>query len=122
MSDTLVGTFTVSVQENRILLPSHHLVDDDQVRFALGSEPVNALPPPLVEGTYYFVVGARGNDFQVALTQGGSVVIITDRGVGGTNEVWKYTSTEPPKHERQMSSTVSHQITNYDFAVTKLVN
>ena len=120
--DTLVGTFTVSVQENRILLPSHKLVDNDQVRFALGSEPVNALPPPLVEGTYYFVVGARGNDFQVALAQGGSVIVITDRGVGGTNEVWKQVSAEPEKYVQQMSSTVSHEISNYDFAVIKLVN
>jgi hypothetical protein len=122
MSDTLVGTFSVSVQENRILLPSHQLVDDDQVRFVLGTEPVNVLPPPLVEGTYYFVVGARGNDFQVALTQGGSVIVITDRGVGGTNEVWKKVSEEQPKFEQQMSSTVRHEISNYDFAVTKLVN
>jgi hypothetical protein len=120
--DTLVGVFTVSVQENRILLPSHKLIDDDQVRFVLGTEPVNALPPPLVEGTYYFVVGARGNDFQVALTQGGSVVVITDRGVGGTNEVWKQVSAEPEKYVQQMSSTVQHEITNYDFAVLKLVN
>jgi hypothetical protein len=120
--DTLVGTFTVSVQENRILLPSHKLADNDQVRFALGSEPVNVLPPPLIEGTYYFVVGARGNDFQVAVTQGGAVVVITDRGVGGTNEVWKQVSVEPAKYEQQMSSTVSHEISNYDFAVLKLVN
>jgi hypothetical protein len=120
--DTLVGTFTVSVQENRILLPSHGLLNDDQVRFALGTEPVNALPPPLVEGTYYFVVGARGNDFQVALSQGGAVVVITDRGVGGTNEVWKRVFTEPEKYVQQMSSTVSHEISNYDFAVIKLVN
>jgi hypothetical protein len=120
--DTLVGTFTVSVQENRILLPSHGLLNDDQVRFALGTEPVNALPPPLVEGTYYFVIGARGNDFQVALSQGGSIVVITDRGVGGTNEVWKQVSTEPEKYVQQMSSTVSHEISNFDYAVLKLVN
>jgi hypothetical protein len=117
-----VGVFTVSVQENRILLPSHQLVDNDQVRFVLGTEPVNALPPPLVEGTYYFVVGARGNDFQVALTEGGAAVVITDRGVGGTNEVWKRVATEPEKYVQQMSSTVSHEISNYDFAVLKLVN
>jgi hypothetical protein len=121
-TDTLVGEFAVSVQEDRILLPSHGLIDDDQVRFALGTEPVNILPPPLVEGTYYFVVGARGNDFQVALEQGGSVVVITDRGVGGTNEVWKRISTEPEKYEQQMSSTVRHEISNYHFAVLKLVN
>jgi hypothetical protein len=120
--DTLVGEFTVSVQEDRILLPSHGLIDNDQVRFVLGSEPINALPPPLVEGTYYFVVGARGNDFQVALEQGGTVVVITDHGVGGTNEVWKRVSAEPEKYVQQMSSTVSHEISNYDFAVIKLVN
>jgi hypothetical protein len=119
MSDTLVGSFTVSVQENRILLPSHGLANDDQVRFALGTEPVNALPPPLVEGTYYFVVGARGNDFQVSSAQGGAIVVITDRGVGGTNEVWKIGASEHPTW--QMSSTVTAQLPPKDFAVMKLL-
>jgi len=84
-----VGVFTVTPQDNRVQLPNHQLVDGDQVRFALGSEPINELPAPLVEGTHYFVVGARINDFQVSLTQGGAVVVITNQGVGGTNEVWK---------------------------------
>jgi len=119
MSDTLVGTFTVSVQEDRILLPSHHLVTDDQVRFATGA-PDNALPTPLVEAAYYFVTGERGNDFQVSANQGGPIIQIEDRGTG-SNEVWKQ-GADPQKHEQQMSSTVRHEITNYDFAVKKLVN
>ena len=106
MSDTLVGTFTVSVQEDRILLPSHQLVNDDQVRFALTGE-TNALPTPLVEGAYYFVVGARGNDFQVTTHAGTPAMIIEDRGTG-SNEVWKQASPDEPElYERQMSSTVS---------------
>ena len=119
-ADTLVGNFTVSVQEDRILLPSHHLVDDDKVRFALGTDPTSALPTPLVEDAYYFVVGARGNDFQVTTQAGGFVMIIEDRGTG-SNQVWKQVP-DPDTHPRNMSSTVIHEIANIDFAILKLVN
>lgn len=88
-ADTLIGTFTVGVSTNQIILPSHGLVNGTQVRFALGTEPVNTLPAPLVVGTYYYVVGARGGDFQVSTTLNGTVIDITTSGVGGTNEVWK---------------------------------
>jgi hypothetical protein len=85
--DVFIGNFTVSVQQNRIQLGSHGLLDGDQVRFALG-DPSYALPAPLVEGTYYFVVGVRANDFQVAQILDGPELIVTNNGTG-TNQVWK---------------------------------
>jgi hypothetical protein len=88
-TDVLVGTFTASASDNRITLSGHGLANDQMVRFALGTEPTNTLPVPLVEGVYYFVVGARLNDFQVSLMAAGTVVDLTSAGVGGTNEVWK---------------------------------
>jgi hypothetical protein len=88
-TDTLVGVFTASASDNRISLSSHGLGNGALVRFATGTEPANALPTPLAEGIYYYVVGARGNDFQVSLIDGGNPVDITDAGVGGTNEVWR---------------------------------
>jgi hypothetical protein len=88
-TDVLVGTFTVGTSDNRITMPNHGLLSTDMVRFALGTEPENVLPAPLVEGVYYFLVGVRGNDFQVSLISGGLPVDLTSQGVGGTNEVWR---------------------------------
>lgn len=88
-TDVLVGTFTVGTSDNRITIPDHGLLSTDMVRFALGTEPINELPAPLVEGVYYFLVGLRGNDFQVSLISGGMAVDLTSQGVGGTNQVWK---------------------------------
>jgi hypothetical protein len=118
MADTFVGTFTVSVQENRILLPSHGLADGAKIRFALGAE-YNLLPPPLMENTPYYVVEARGNDFRIASTQGGSAIIITERGTGTNNEVWDMDQDQHPTW--QMSSTVTAELPPKDFAVLKLI-
>lgn len=88
-SFVLVGTFTVAVQADRINLPNHGLVDGNQIKFAL--QPGNssaALPFPLSDVGNYFVVGSRGNDFQVSSVVGGSVINIIDSGVG-SNQVWK---------------------------------
>jgi hypothetical protein len=88
-TDVKVGVFTVQASGNWVVINSHGLANGTMVRFALGVEPENVLPAPLVEGIYYFVVNARGNDFQVSLIADGSPVDITNAGVGGTNEVWK---------------------------------
>jgi len=88
-TDVKVGVFTVQASGNWVVISSHGLANGTMVRFALGVEPENVLPAPLVEGIYYFVVNARGNDFQVSLIADGSPVDITNAGVGGTNEVWK---------------------------------
>jgi hypothetical protein len=88
-TDVLVGHISVTVSDNRFALAGHGLSNSDLVRFALSPEAGNVLPAPLVEGVYYFVVGARLNDFQVSLISGGSVVDITSTGVGTTNEIWR---------------------------------
>jgi hypothetical protein len=106
--DMLVGYFTVTTPtQDRIQLSNSPLVNDDQVRFALGTDPGSALPTPLLEDTFYFVIGARNNDFQVSVTQGGAALDITDTGTGATNEVWKKGLPDPgPVLETwQMSST-----------------
>jgi hypothetical protein len=122
MSDTLVGTFTASPQDDRILLSSHGLLNGDQVLFVLEDPATSVLPFPLNDADYYFVLNARGNDFMVSSTSGGAVINLTDRG-SGANQVWKKgDSGEPELNERQMSSTVVHQIADYHFAMIKLVN
>jgi hypothetical protein len=88
-SDTRVGTFTVTPQDDRITIPNHGLANGDQVRFVLDDPNSCVLPFPLNDADYYFVVNARGNDFMVSSTAGGAVINITDKGVG-TNEVWKH--------------------------------
>jgi hypothetical protein len=88
-TDVKVGVFTVGVSNNTIIISNHGMVNGTMVRFALGVEPENVLPAPLTAGVYYYVIAARGNDFQVSLIADGSPVDITNQGVGGTNEVWK---------------------------------
>jgi hypothetical protein len=88
-TDVKVGVFTVGVSNNTIIINNHGMVNGTMVRFALGVEPENVLPAPLAAGVYYYVIAARGNDFQVSLIADGSPVDITNQGVGGTNEVWK---------------------------------
>ena len=88
MPDILVGTFTNTPGDNRIIIPSHGLAEGDQVRFAVGA-PENALPTPLVENSFYFVSVPRGNDFKVKAIIDGPDVIIEDKGIGTNNEVWK---------------------------------
>ena len=87
-TDVLLGTFTVTPQDDRILLPSHGLLNGDQVLFVLDDPASCALPFPLNDSDYYFVTGARGNDFQVSSTAAGPVINLTDKGTG-SNEVWK---------------------------------
>lgn len=88
-TDTLVGVFTVTPQDDRITIPSHGLANGVRVKFVLDDPNSCVLPFPLNDSDYYFVVGARGNDFQVSSTEGGVLVNITDKGVG-SNEVWKH--------------------------------
>lgn len=88
MSDELIGTFTNTPGDNRIIIPSHGLIEGDQVRFAVGA-PENALPTPLVENSFYFVSVPRGNDFKVKAQSDGPDVIIEDKGIGTSNQVWK---------------------------------
>lgn len=88
-TDVRVGTFTIGTSANTVIINNHGIMNGDMVRFQLGPEPENVLPSPLQGGIYYYVVNARGNDFQVSLIAGGAGIDITNQGVGTTNEVWK---------------------------------
>src|SRR5262245_22314077 len=115
-ADTLVGTFTVSVQDNRILLPSHGLINGDQIHFAIGVTG-NVLPAPFTENTLYFVVETRGNDFRVASQPDGTAIEIIDKGTGTGQEVWKIAG----QPTWQMSSTVTAELPPKDFWEVKLI-
>lgn len=86
MSDLLVGYFVADKTKNNFTVANHGLLNGDTVRFALGAVG-NALPSPLVEGTWYYVVNATQDAFQVSETQGGAVFDITNSGTGN-NEAW----------------------------------
>ena len=87
MADILVGYFTAAKQPvNQIQIASHGLLNGDTVRFTLGATG-NTLPAPLVVGTWYYVVGAASDTFQVATTSGGAVIVLTTIGTG-SNEAW----------------------------------
>jgi hypothetical protein len=88
MADILIGTFTNTPGDNRIIIPSHGLIEGDQVRFAVVTEG-NALPTPLVENSFYFVSVPRGNDFKLKAQIDGPDVIIEDKGIGTDSQVWK---------------------------------
>lgn len=62
--------------------PNHSFANDDRVvLYALTTVGAQAFPGNLTEGTVYFIVNVSGDDFQVALTQGGAAVDITSAGV-----------------------------------------
>lgn len=87
MSDILVGYFTALKQPvNQIQIPGHGLLNGDTVRFTLGATG-NTLPTPLVVGTWYYVVGAASDTFQVAQASGGAAIVLTTIGTG-SNEAW----------------------------------
>jgi hypothetical protein len=92
MADILVGYFTASKQLNQIQIAGHGLLNGVTVRFTLGASG-NTLPTPLVEGTWYYVIGAASDTFQVSASGGGAAIVLTDEGAG-SNEAWSPAPTE----------------------------
>jgi hypothetical protein len=86
VSDILVGYFTASKQNNTFTVPSHGLINGDTVRFDIGASG-NTIPSPLVIGTWYYVVNAATDTWQVAATSGDVPIVLTDGGTG-SNEAW----------------------------------
>jgi len=66
-------TYTVDSGADTIDSTSHGLSNDDLVVFYAGTAPGG-----LTEGQVYHVINANANDFQVAATQGGSAINLTD--------------------------------------------
>ena len=97
MADILVGEFIADKNLNQIAIANHGLLNGDTVRFTLGAVN-NNLPAPLVVGTWYYVVSAATDTFQVASTKGGVFIDLTTVGTGHNNawspapttHVWVY--------------------------------
>jgi hypothetical protein len=74
----LVGDVTADVVNQVLNCPSHGLVNGNQVRF----DSDGVLPLGLFFATYYFVVNATANTFQVSSTSGGTPITLGDAGSG----------------------------------------
>lgn len=58
---------------------AHELTDDDRIIF---SNSGGALPAEISDSTYYYVVNAGADDFQISTSSGGSALDFTDDGTG----------------------------------------
>jgi hypothetical protein len=72
------NVFTATNATNLINDTSHGLSAGDCVML----KEVGTLPNGLSEGVLYFIINANANDFQLALTPGGSAVTFSDDGTG----------------------------------------
>jgi hypothetical protein len=69
------------VPVSNFLCPAHGLLNGDQIRF----DTDGMLPIGIFLATYYFVVNATTDTFQVSTTSGGSAVSFSDAGSGHIN-------------------------------------
>jgi len=81
VADKTITTDYVS-DANKITCTANLVWDGQRVQFTT----TGALPAPLAIATDYFVVNADTNDFEIALTKGGTPIVLTDNG-SGTNKV-----------------------------------
>lgn len=70
---------TADAGTDKITLSAHHLNNGDEVKFG-----GTTVPGGLTAGTWYYVVNKATNDFQVALTYGGSAIDLTSTGTAVT--------------------------------------
>lgn len=63
---------------DQIILTAHGLLAGAPIQFTTTS----ALPTPLLTNTVYYVLVVDANTIQVALTEGGAAIILTDDGTG----------------------------------------
>ena len=73
---------SVDTGADTITITGHGLSDGDRLDLTTTS----ALPTPLSEGVFYYVVNAATNTFQLSLTDGGSAINLTGSG-SGTNKI-----------------------------------
>lgn len=69
---------SVNAGTDFVTITAHGLVNNQVIRFRTDGN--GALPAGLASGTPYYIVNKTANTFQVSLSQGGSVVDITDAG------------------------------------------
>lgn len=72
--------YTVNVATDILSVIGIRFDNDTQVYFS--TEDTAPTPLDAMLGTSYFIVNSSGNSFQVAATQGGAAIDITDQGVG----------------------------------------
>jgi microcystin-dependent protein len=72
-------TFTVDVATDKLLAAGHNLQNNTVVMLDNSG---GALPAELGTNTKYYVVNADVNDFELATTQGGAAIDLTDAGTG----------------------------------------
>ena len=75
INPTLVAGFGVALADDTITSPGHGLANGDRVQ--VFNTLADTIPAGLVEGTFYFVVGATADTFQVSTTLGGAAVDVT---------------------------------------------
>ena len=73
------AVFTAENVANLFTSVAHGLSNGDRVKV---SNSAGALPNGLTADTWYYVIGATDDDFQLSLTSGGSAVNISDDGSG----------------------------------------
>lgn len=101
------STSNVNTSTERITVTGHGWSNGQGIRFARGGclpgsspgvpDAFCQLRGQIVQGRVYYVVGATTDDFQVALTSGGSAIDLTDQG-SGTNYVLPW----PPTHSNEV--------------------
>lgn len=77
-ASALTATFTADTVGDTIDSVAHGLVNGDRVLFTT----TGTLPAGLSTLTHYYVINKTDDDYQVALTEGGSAIDITDTGSG----------------------------------------
>ena len=82
----LAASFTADAATDTLTVKGRTFTNGDRVRLMNSG---SALPRPFSAKTDYFVIGASGSTFQLALTSGGSAIDITDSDIsnGGINYV-----------------------------------
>lgn len=78
MQLTTLGTFTVDVVTDEIILANHGRYDTSRVQFSSSG----TLPAGLSTSTTYYCIVTSSSRFKVSLTSGGSAVDIMDAGTG----------------------------------------
>jgi hypothetical protein len=75
-------SFTVNTTTNVFSSSGHPFTEDRAIEFQIDTG--GTLPSPLGVGVRYYVVNVIGDDFQIAVTPGGSPIDITSSGSGPT--------------------------------------
>lgn len=93
------STFTANASTDTLTASDHQLADGARVRLTT----TGTLPAGLSTGTDYYVIERTGDTFQLAATEGGSAIDVTDTG-SGTHTVTPQdeTSWYPTDFEREL--------------------